>query len=77
MIRSNSNNLKDMLHDAQRKMVETLKERLDDGSITHQEMSILQKMLKDNGIVLLDDDEDELSRVQEKTAADLPAFNDD
>lgn len=73
---TNKPDLREMLEDAQRSMVELLMDRMRGGTITHQEMSILQKELNRNGVFIEQgvDDPNEVAR--KKAAADLPDFND-
>lgn len=74
---SNQAPLKELLQDAQRLLVENLLDKLKEGIISHQEMSILQKMLRDHGLTIdPEGDAEEQRRVREKHAAGLPEFDD-
>lgn len=42
----------DILRLAHKKLLGNLLEKLEDGSITHQEMAILRNVMKDNGMIL-------------------------
>lgn len=65
--------LRELLADAQRIMVETLLDKLKSGEITHQELAILQKELRANGLrVAADADDNTPTR-----PVDLPDFDDD
>lgn len=74
--KTNKPDLREMLEDAQREMVEFLLDRMKSKQMTHQELAILQKELNRNGVFIAQDDEDPNEAARRKAAADLPDFDD-
>lgn len=74
---SNEPDLKELLKEAQRAVITDLTDKAKSGQITHQELAILHKMLRDAGLSVMDDSTEEQERVRQKNAAGLPEFDDE
>lgn len=67
--------LQDILKEMQSRTYRLLLERVRDGSATHQELAIVAKLLKDNGLVMPPRDPDEVRADADRVLPSLPEFD--